>query len=161
VSAHDSLRALAYRQLDPRARTRNGLSPVNLFLAGAIVAAAIAAIVETEPLLAAGREHWFRRAELLFGALFTIEYVARLWSVVEDRGEQSGGRRRLRFAVTPSAILDLLAIVVTFAPFLGVNAMALRLIRLLRILRLAKLGRLSSSMRHLSRPCRHADTSWG
>lgn len=81
--------------------------------------------------------------------MLTIEYVARLWSVVEDGGEQSTWRRRLRFVVTPSAILDLVAVVVTFAPFLGVNAMALRLMRRLRTVRLAKLGRLSSSMGHL------------
>lgn len=85
--------------------------------------------------------------ELGFGALFAAEYLARLWTCVEDRrpGERAW-RRRLRFMLTPSALFDLFTIAVTFASFIGINALAFRLVRLLRILRLAKLGRMSSAL---------------
>lgn len=82
--------------------------------------------------------------------MFAVEYIARLWSVVERRTPGvSPAVERLRFVLRPSALLDLFIIVITLAPFLAINVMALRLIRLLRIVRLAKLGRMSSALQLL------------
>ena len=47
------LRLRVYRQLDPTAWPRQGLSPTNMFLAMLIVVAVIAAIIETEPMISA------------------------------------------------------------------------------------------------------------
>ncbi|HEU5482226.1 MAG TPA: hypothetical protein VFU80_03915, partial [Sphingomicrobium sp.] len=71
----------AYRQLDPTAWPRKGLSPTNLFLAILIVIAVIGAILETEPIVAAGRELLFEEFEVVVAAIFAVEYVARLWTV--------------------------------------------------------------------------------
>ncbi len=142
-----ALRCRLHMQLDPRAWPHGGLSPVNLALVCAILLATLAAIVETEPLLSSAYGDAFTALELLFGALFAAEYAARFWSVAEDlRDGEPVWRRRLRFSMSPSALFDIFAIAVTFAPFLGINALAFRLVRLLRILRLAKLGRMSSAL---------------
>lgn len=142
-----SLRLRVYRQLDPAAWPRKGLSPTNLSLAVLIVIAVIAAIIETEPVIAQGRELLFDDFEVAVASVFAIEYVARIWTVVEN--PQFAGYRfpRLRYMLTPIAIIDLLAIVPAFLAFGGASSLALRFFRILRMLRLAKLGRTSTAWR--------------
>jgi voltage-gated potassium channel len=144
------MRARVYRQLEPRAWPRAGLSPVNTLLVALILLATASAIIETEPEAYRNYGRVFEAAELSFGILFLIEYLARLWSVAEDRADRSAFSRRLRFIISPAALIDLVVIVSSLVPMIGLNAAALRLVRLLRIARLAKLGRLSSALRHLS-----------
>ncbi len=82
--------------------------------------------------------------------VFGIEYVVRLWVCVEQpryRGMRLW-RARLAYAVTPAAIIDLVAI----APFLlglFIEHINLRTLVLLRLLRLFKLGRYSTGFQSL------------
>ena len=134
------------RQLDPAARPQ-GLSLTNKALAVAILVSVALAVLETEQSLS----KWapaFRHAEFAFGCLFAMEYFARLWIAAPD----SHGRSwmpRLRWALTPAALIDLLA----FAPMLLLAGTAptslLRLSRLARVLRLAKLGRFSRAWAYI------------
>lgn len=138
-----------YAQLDPPTWPENGLSPLNLLICIVILVSTAMAIVETEPLIARGHAALFRYFEIGFGIFFAAEYLARLWTIAEEAGDEPAWKRRLRFIVSPSALIDLLVIAITFAPFILANGQILRLIRLFRIVRLAKLGRMSSAMRHL------------
>lgn len=144
------IRRKLHIRLDPAHWPGDGLSPLNAVICAAILAATAVAIVETEPLVSAGREAAFRAVELAFGLFFAAEYLARLWTVVEADRAIPAWRQRLRFVFSPSGLIDLAVIATTFAPFLTQNAQMLRLLRLLRIMRLAKLGRMSIAMRHLS-----------
>jgi len=78
--------------------------------------------------------------------IFTIEYVARLWSCTVD--PQFPGRflGRIRFALRAMSIVDLLAILPFYLPFCGIDLRALRVLRLLRILRVMKVARYYSSL---------------
>ena len=77
--------------------------------------------------------------------VFGIEYILRFWSAAEH-AHFAGIWGRLRWAVTPSAIIDLLAI----APALLITDMRLvRILRLARLVRIAKLGRYSIALRTL------------
>ena len=143
-------RAQVHRQLDPRAWQGAGLSPVNKLLACLILASTICAIVETEPTVFSLYPTGFDALEILFGGLFLLEYAARFWSCVEDRGSVSPWQRRLHFVFSPAALLDLTVILCAFLPLLGLNASLLRVVRLVRIARLAKLGRMSTAMRRLN-----------
>ena len=78
--------------------------------------------------------------------VFTIEYVSRLWSCTADPRFIGPIRGRLQFAVKAMAIIDLLAILPFYLPFLGIDLRSLRVLRLLRILRVAKVGRYYSSL---------------
>lgn len=89
--------------------------------------------------------------ELVSVIIFTVEYVARLWSCVEKPVYHKPLRGRLRFAVTPLAIIDLLAILPFYLPFLGLDLRFLRILRMMRIFRVAKLGRYSQSLQMLNR----------
>jgi voltage-gated potassium channel len=144
-------RAAVYRQLEPRAWDGRGLSPLNKVIVAIILLATVAGIVETEPAIYQRWHFVFDATELLFGVLFAVEYVARFWSVAEDRGRHSALRRRGRYLISPAALVDLAVIVLTLVPVLGINAAVLRLVRLLRIARLAKLGRTSTALRRLGR----------
>lgn len=141
-------RRALYAQLDPPTWPTRGLSPLNLLVCIIILLGTAAAILETEPTVAAGHEHLFRWLEVVFGIAFAAEYLGRLWTIAEDDPAHPW-RRRLRFVVSPGAIIDLLVLAVTFAPMFVVNGQMLRLLRLFRIIRLAKLGRMSSAMQHL------------
>lgn len=141
-------RARLYRELDPRARGK-GLSPVNKALVWLILLSALAGILQTEPELEGRFGSIFTGAELVFGAIFAAEFLARLWTIAEEPGGGSTWRCRLRFVLSPWSILDLIVIVTSFLPLVSGNATVLRLARVARIVRLARLGRLSSALQHI------------
>ncbi len=71
-----------------------------------ILLATAVAIFETEPLLVIGRERLFDALEYAFGAVFVLEYSARLFSGFR-RGIRVGAKRAIRFAASPGGLLDL------------------------------------------------------
>jgi voltage-gated potassium channel len=91
---------------------------------------------------------WFEYFSVI---VFSIEYVLRMWSCVEEPQYHRPVLGRLRFAVTPLAIIDLLAVGPFYLPFLHVDLRMLRMLRIMRIMRLAKLGRYSESIQILGR----------
>ncbi|CAA6605483.1 Cyclic nucleotide-binding protein [Rhodospirillaceae bacterium LM-1] len=104
-----------------------------------------AEVVTTLPNLTAAwqRElHLFDRVAVL---IFTLEYLLRLWVCVEDPRERFHHHPvmgRLRYMLTPKAIIDLLAILPLFlGPFLNPDA-----VRFLRLARLLKLLRYSAAL---------------
>ncbi len=144
-----TLRLRAYRQLEPSAWPRQGLSPVNLFLVVLIIVAVVQAIIETEPLIASGRELFFDNLELGIGLTFLVEYIARVWVAVDNPRFANSRFPRLRYMVTPIAIIDLLAVLPAIFAFGGASSLVLRFFRVLRMLRLAKLGRTSDAWKHI------------
>lgn len=147
-----TLRFRFHEALDPRTRSR-GLSPLNRLLVGLILLSAAVAVVETEPLIAKPFAGLLGVAEWAFGVVFTLEYLARLWSAPEDDQTVPAWRARLGFVVSPAAIVDLASIAACFAPTVYGGGL-LRLFRLVRILRLAKLGRMTSAWQHLAEAVR-------
>lgn len=135
-----------YIQLDPRVWPTDALSPANRFIGFAIVFSVIAAILESEPTILDGNESIFALIELLFGALFLIEYICRIWVAPLSAPHVSAVQARLRFATSPAGIVDLLALTPLLFPFIGTEAYTLRFLRLLRIVRLSKAGRFSTAL---------------
>lgn len=96
------------------------------------------------------RAEWmveFRVFEIFSVAVFTIEYVARVWSIVDNKWRTEYRhpiRGRLRFMASPMAIIDLLAV----APFWlsMIFPVDLRFLRVVRLLRVLKLTRYSAAM---------------
>jgi voltage-gated potassium channel len=143
-----ALRTYLFRQLDTEAWTGRGLSPVNRLVAAVVTVSVLSVILETEETLSVPYADVFEAGNLVLVTLFSVEYAARLWAMGE-RPEYAGLRGRLRFMLTPAALIDLLAIVPFFFEFLGSDVFLLRLFRLARILALAKLGRYTTAMRHV------------
>lgn len=84
--------------------------------------------------------------EAISVAVFTVEYIARLWSCTTDPQFSGRFRGRIRLALRAMSIIDLLAILPFYLPFLGIDLRSLRVLRLLRVLRVAKVGRYYSSL---------------
>ncbi|MBV8737257.1 MAG: ion transporter [Alphaproteobacteria bacterium] len=146
------LRQAVWRQVDPRAYERDGLSPTNRAVVWIVTISSILAILETEPTIESVAPRTFACLEWLLALLFLGEYVVRLWAEGENPRFR-GIRGRIHYILTPAAIIDLIAflpsLVLPIVPG-GSNFMLLRIFRLMRILRLAKLGRFSLAMCNLS-----------
>ena len=139
-------RARVARSLDPELTPGRRLSWPNRLLVLAILIAGTLAILETEPTVVAGRAHLFTYAELGFGLVFAVEYLVRLWIAPENPRWGAGAQRaRLRYLVSPAALIDLVAILPTLLLLGGASPILLRFVRAIRILRLAKLGRMSDA----------------
>lgn len=86
---------------------------------------------------------WFEVFSVL---IFTVEYVLRVWSAVDDDEEDYKHPilGRLRYMLTPMALIDLFVILPFYLGFFV--SFDLRFLRVLRLLRVFKLTRYSSSM---------------
>lgn len=142
-----SVRRWFYERLQPAAWHRRGLSPLNKFFVAIIALAVLTAVIESEPDVYAGNENLFLAAEFIFGFVFLIEYLLRLWTSAENPAFGGGWRGYLRYALSPAALIDLFAMSTLFLTFYGSETAILRLFRLVRILSLAKLGRYSTAIR--------------
>ncbi|MCL2386615.1 MAG: methyl-accepting chemotaxis protein [Defluviitaleaceae bacterium] len=88
----------------------------------------------------------FFYAELVTVVVFTVEYILRLWTADILHSRMRPSLARLKYATSPMAIVDVLAVLPFYLPFaFPVNMTILRLLRLLRLLRVMKLNRYSDT----------------
>jgi voltage-gated potassium channel len=116
----------------------------NLFLAALILVNVGAVILETVDPIRQRYDTTFELIEHVATAFFTVEYVLRLWTVVElhDPRFVHPVWGRLRYLRSFFALVDLVAVLPALLGFLG--AADLRVLRLLRLLRMLKLTRHST-----------------
>ena len=88
--------------------------------------------------------------EIFSVAVFTVEYGLRLWTCTENPRWRGAGPlvARLRYAATPMAICDLLAVLPFYLAMLV--AIDLRFLRVFRLLRILKLTRFSPAAETLA-----------
>ena len=142
LGCRSKLRTKLYRLLEV-ADSRTGRT-LNGLLMLLIVVNVVAVVIESVQTIYDAYQLWFDYLELLSIVVFSIEYVARLWVSVESPARGEGWRARLRYALTPLAIVDLLAILpFYFGVFFDLD---LRFLRALRLLRVFKLARHSTAM---------------
>ena len=111
----------------------------------------IGVILETIPAVDEAAGAWLRVFDTMSVMVFSIEYVLRVWSAREDPRYRGILLGRLRFAVTPLAIIDLLAVLPFWLPALGVDLRALRGARLFRLFRILKMARYSQALQTFGR----------
>lgn len=118
---------------------------LNLSLIVLITLNVIAIILESVGYLYASYKAWFRYFELFSVAVFTIEYLARVWSCIDlsDKRHTSPVVGRLKYMLSPMALIDLAAILPFYLSlYMSID---LRFLRALRMLRLFKLTRYSTA----------------
>ncbi len=111
----------------------------------------IALILESVKSIEAFSPRLFSIIEYVSVIIFSVEYIARVWACVEKPKYNKPMTGRLRFVITPLAVIDLLAILPFYLPFTGIDLRFLRIMRMMRIFRLAKLRRYSQSLQLLHR----------
>jgi len=100
--------------------------------------------------LAAAYAFWFDAIEISSVIVFTVEYVLRLWAITRSPRFHRPILGRLRYAVTPLALVDLVAVLPFYLPMLlPVNLLFIRALRVMRLMRLLKIGRYSESLQTL------------
>ena len=100
------------------------------------------------------REAWgaaFYAFEVFSVIVFTAEYLLRLWTCVEDPRYSRPVAGRLRAALSPLLLIDLLAILPFYIPFVTVDLRFLRSLRLFRVFRVAKVARYSTALQTIGR----------
>lgn len=139
------LRKKVFDLLDVQSTTLTG-KLIDWFLMTLIAVNVIAVIMETEPWFHQMFEPYLFRLEVFSVIIFTIEYFLRLWSCPENPAYKNVPEKitRLKYSVTPMAIIDLIAILPFYLAFL--TNIDLRFLRVLRLLRIFKLTRYSEAM---------------
>jgi len=93
---------------------------------------------------------WFWAIEVFSVIVFSAEYVLRLWVITRRPRFQRPVLGRLRYGVTPLALVDLAAVLPFYLPMLlPMNLLFIRVLRLMRLVRLLKIGRYSESLQTL------------
>ncbi len=111
------------------------------FIYTLIILNVIAIILESYKELRIEYGSYFRIFEIISVIIFTIEYVLRLWT----------SKKKLKFVFSTFGLIDLIAILPFYLPFLfAFDFRILRILRLFRMLRVFKLGRYSKSLKLIS-----------
>ncbi|MDI9632813.1 MAG: regulatory signaling modulator protein AmpE [Methanolinea sp.] len=151
-----SLKAKVYSLLegDPE-RGGTAARVTGLFLVLLIVANVAATVLESVESISAAFPVFFATFEAFSIGVFTVEYVLRLWTCTENAAFSRVVSGRIRYMATPLAVVDLLAFLPFYVPFLvPLDLRFLRVIRVMRILRLFKLGRHLEALRFMEKAVR-------
>ncbi len=119
---------------------------VNMSIFALILLNVVAVILGTVDTIKAQYGGALKGFEAFSVLVFTIEYVLRIWSCVEDEEYEGGIEGRFQFGRSFYSIIDLVAIAPFYISF-GVDLRSARVLRLLRVFRLVKAARYFSALR--------------
>lgn len=111
----------------------------------------IAVILETVPSIFQPYKDIFNFIDKISIIIFIIEYFVRVWISNVNIRYKGRIKGRLRYIKSPMAIIDLIAIIPFFFPFILIDFRELRMIRLFRLLRVFKLARYFLALRIFGR----------
>ena len=145
----DFSRKRVWTLLEP-ASDKDTISKItDIFLVSLIFFNILMVILETVESLYLNYKTFFRNFELFSVTIFSIEYIGRLWSCVENKSKsENNTKARIKYIFSFSALIDAIAILPSLLAFLF-PTVDLRFVRALRIFRLLKFSRYSSSINTL------------
>ena len=140
-SRYDIIQANVLRVLEPAALGDRTSRIWDLSLFFLVVLNLVAVALESVPTLQMGYGKWLYNFELFSVVVFSVEYIARVWSAPAKRGfdfTDSPMKSRFRYIFSFYGLIDLVAILPFYiqALFPGLDLRVLRALRLLRILKL-------------------------
>ena len=148
----NGLRRATYELFEGSAE-RPAARVLNACLIALIALNVVALVLGTEADIAARYGPWLDTFEWFSVLLFTAEYLARLWAAVEQPRHRRPIAGRLRYMLTPLALVDLIAILPFYLAFLV--PVDLRFMRVFRLVLIFKLTRYQASMNLLLRVLRN------
>ena len=123
----------------------------DIFILSLIAANVAALILESVESIRSKGPSLFQWFEAVSVAIFTLEYVLRVWSCTSSPEHAAPVKGRLRFMLTPLALIDLFAVLPFYLPFTGIDLRFIRAVRLVRLFRVMKVARYSNAVRTLGR----------
>jgi voltage-gated potassium channel len=136
-----TFRKRLYLTLDP---SEKGGIPETIFefiLITIIILNIVAILLDSVKEIDAEYHEYFYRFEVFSVVFFTIEYLARLYSIVESPSFSHPVKGRITYIQTPMAIIDLLAFLPFYLTFLPLDLRFLRMFRLMGLFRMFKIAR--------------------
>ena len=148
------MKRVIYDTLEGAPSGRLGQS-VNSFITVLIVLNIAALIAETVPELKTDYPdvlNALRVLEFASVAIFSVEYILRVWACTLNPKYSHPITGRFKFMVSPLALIDLLAILPSLAGFVGYTGVDLRILRAFRVLgRSTRLGARFTALRVIVR----------
>jgi voltage-gated potassium channel len=142
------MRRTLYRILETSAGNRRGLSLVfNILLISIITLNALAIVLHTVPAYNQKYERLFYDFELFSVLFFTVEYALRVWVCVENERYSHWFWGRVRYVLSATALIDLLAIAPFYITLFATDLAIVRILRLFRIFRLFRISKYSHAYR--------------
>ncbi|MCE2859319.1 MAG: ion transporter [Oxalobacteraceae bacterium] len=142
TAAPASFRQKMYSALLDETSDTGARGAINRFIFLLILLNLLALLLESAPAIEAAYRplfHWF---DLFSVAVFSVEYLLRLYLAPEDPEFAGKPMPRLRYATSFLGLIDLLAILPFFLGlFIALDSRLLRVLRLLRILKITQLIR--------------------
>jgi voltage-gated potassium channel len=117
---------------------------IDLFLIGLIALNVLTVILESVVWIEQDYGFAFFMVDIVSVSIFSVEYILRVWSSIENPLYANKRFPRLAYMLSPLAVIDLIAILPFFISFYV--SFDLRFLRVLRLLRVLKLSRYSSAM---------------
>jgi len=112
---------------------------VNVLLMLLIMFNVVAVILASDSVIYTQLQGFFDNFELFSIIIFSMEYLFRTWVCVEDPRYQSPIKGRLKYMVSPMAIVDLVAVLPFYLGiFFNIDTRFLRVLRLFRIFKLSR-----------------------
>lgn len=144
-----TLRKFVYNNLHNEEYETTFSRVINFILIVLILANVAAVLLESVNDIYQSYRLFFDMFEHLSIAIFSFEYLLRMWSIAEKEPFESAWKNRLKWIKSGGAIIDLLAILPAYINFFV--PIDLRFLRILRLLRLLKLTRYFVSLQILLR----------
>lgn len=116
-----------------------------LFLSFIIVMSVVSLILETEKTIYVNHKSIFKTLDYIFFFIFSVEYILRLVFCGKIQKYQGFGGK-LRYIISPIAIVDLIAILPNIIMFFIQDLILLRALRLIRMFRIIKLVETNKSL---------------
>lgn len=140
----DLIRKRVYEIIEKAKRGDRYSKVFDIFISCLIITNILAVILETVKSIEPPLHRFFTIFELISVIIFTIEYIIRAWTCVESEKYKNAISGRIKYTFSFMALIDLVAILPFYLPFL--QGIDLRFVRVLRLFRLFKLGRYSKAM---------------
>ena len=143
------LRARLYSILEVGPMAGRLAAAINWILIGLIVVTLAGTVLESVPRLTSAYGRLFNTVEYVALSVFSIEYLARVWTAIEHPPWRRLGaiKSRLHFVASPTGLIDLAAVLPFWLSI--IVAADLKAFLVLRLIRFFKLTRYSPAMRSL------------
>lgn len=149
-----TLRSYVYSTLEVASKRKGVSWYFDIFLTTVIALNALAIALQSVKEINAQYHSFFEAFELFSITLFTVEYLLRVWVCVENSCFSDPVSGRIKYMLTPLAIVDLLSILPFYILLFTIDLRYLRILRLFRIFRLFKIVRYVSALSTIARVIR-------
>jgi voltage-gated potassium channel len=136
-----TLRRRLYLILSPDERGGILERVFEFLLIGTIILNILAIVLDSIPSIHLEYAWLFNDFEIYSLIFFTVEYIARVYSIVEHPRFSHPVHGRLKYVRSPIAIIDLLAFLPFYLKFVSIDLRFLRIFRLMALFRMFKIAR--------------------